>query len=152
VVLGVVCLLIVFVVARDMKLRPENTKTEKPDGVEVEKSVTPTQSKTPIKGALDEIDRLADSGAYSEAVQLLLKLSIGKIQAQFSQASLLSMTSREILREVNLPEQAKKSFSTIVTAEELGHFGGRQTNRKVFQICRDNYQTFEDTARGTNLA
>jgi hypothetical protein len=149
---AIAALFILITIIRDIRSRPGRVNRDNPVVHENSRPTPPTTKPTKSRSsALDEIDRLADNGNFSGAVHLLLALSMERVRAQFSPTSFVSMTNREILRAAKLSGKARSSFSTIINAEELSHFGGRQTNLNIFQICRDNYLAFEQSMEGAHV-
>ena len=91
---------------------------------------------------LVEADLLAERGYYGEAVRLLLLGCLEDLRRAFRLAHFASMTSREILVRVTLPEALRVALMTIVSAEELSQFGGRACNEAIWRTCRESYQQF----------
>jgi hypothetical protein len=89
---------------------------------------------------LEEIMRLARSGAYEAAVHLLLLQGLRQLARQTGATVARSLTSREILRRHDLPAGASGDLSTLVGAVEISRFGGRSAGETLFQTCLASYQ------------
>jgi hypothetical protein len=86
----------------------------------------------------DEIDALADSGAFTEAVHRLLLLVQERLRSRIEHGIQASLTSREILRRARLPQDAATAFATLVAAVEVSLFGMRAANAATYALCREN--------------
>lgn len=89
---------------------------------------------------LDEIEKLANAGAFSEAVHLLLLKCFEELHRRSIFSSGAAMTSRELLVKAELPAPAQDGLAFIVSAVELGHFGGRQISRATYEQCLSGYR------------
>lgn len=89
---------------------------------------------------LEEIMRLARSGAYEAAVHLLLLQGLRQLARLTGATVARSLTSREILRRHDLPAGASGDLSTLVGAVEISRFGGRSAGETLFQTCLASYQ------------
>ncbi|MDD9905368.1 MAG: hypothetical protein OXT06_17495 [Rhodospirillaceae bacterium] len=90
--------------------------------------------------SLDEIEKLANAGAFSEAVHLLLLKCFEELHRRSIFTSGAAMTSRELLVKAALPAPAQDGLAFIVSAVELGHFGGRQISRATYEQCLSGYR------------
>ena len=86
----------------------------------------------------DEVDALAESGAFTEAVHRLLLLVQERLRGRIEQGLQASLTSREILRRARLPQEAGTAFATLVAAVEVSLFGMRAANATTYALCREH--------------
>jgi hypothetical protein len=119
----------------------------RPTGHAVAKKVTETVEIRPLLAAtpeslpeLEEIMRLARSGAYEAAVHLLLLQGLRQLARLTGAAVARSLTSREILRRHDLPAGSGRDLATLVGAVEISRFGGRSAGETLFQTCLASYQ------------
>ena len=141
VILGVVGVGIVFLLLRyasqrftarkgaDAKVTQQTTTT----------SVLPSAPLEPERDrTFDEIDALAESGAFTEAVHRLLLLVQERLRGRIEHGFQASLTSREILRRAKLPQDAATAFATLVAAVEVSLFGMRAANAATYALCREH--------------
>jgi hypothetical protein len=86
----------------------------------------------------DEVDALAASGAFTEAVHRLLLLVQDRLRSRIEHGIQVSLTSREILRRAKLPQEAATAFATLVAAVEVSLFGMRAANAATYALCREH--------------
>jgi hypothetical protein len=86
----------------------------------------------------DEVDALAEAGAFTEAVHRLLLLVQERLRGRIEQGIQVSLTSREILRRAKLPQDAATAFATLVAAVEVSLFGMRAADAATYARCREN--------------
>lgn len=90
--------------------------------------------------SLDEADRLAREGRHADALHMLLLDCIAQLRRlRFEGLIAPSLTSREVASRLSLPEQSANALSTIVSAVELTHFGGRVPDESDYLRCRQSY-------------
>jgi hypothetical protein len=94
------------------------------------------------RALLDEADRLAAAGAYSEAVRLILHRSIEEIEGRRPRLVKPALTAREIGRLTEIPEAARATFAAIAGLVEHSFFGGRDIDAAGFAACRRAYEAF----------
>ena len=99
-----------------------------------------TEDEEPTLASLDEIERLAQDGAYAEAVHLILLHCIDYLRERFPFARDPALTSREILAHGVLPDGVRNSFGFIVAAVEVAHFGRRHVEKSVYERCLNGYR------------
>jgi len=88
--------------------------------------------------AFDEVDALAEAGAFTEAVHRLLLLVQDRLRSRIEHGIQVSLTSREILRRAKLPQESATAFATLVAAVEVSLFGMRSANAATYALCREN--------------
>lgn len=99
-------------------------------------------------GWLENADGLASRGAYGEAMHLLLLHSLHDLRRRLGPALTPSLTSREILARMTLPNDALSALSVIVSAVEISYFGGQTPNEVDYHKCRDSYLRFATASGG----
>jgi hypothetical protein len=149
VIIGVVGILLIVVLARYAGRRVAERK-----GADAKvKPVTANSSIIlPTPGperdrTFDEIDALAESGAFTEAVHRLLLLVQERLRTRIEHGIQVSLTSREILRRAKLPQEASTAFATLVAAVEVSLFGMRAANAATYALCREHSRRVLAAAR-----
>jgi len=94
------------------------------------------------RALLEEADRLAREGRFSEAVRVLLHRSIEDIERAFPLSVHIAMTSREISRIEPLSAHGRNVFSGIAHAVETSLFGGAPLDAARYAQCRSAYEAF----------
>ena len=89
---------------------------------------------------LDEIERLARSGAYAEAIHLMLLRALEALRRRLGASWAKSMTSREIARRSELPASDRGALKMLVGAVEISRFGGQSANEQIYRACLDQYR------------
>jgi hypothetical protein len=88
-----------------------------------------------------EADDLARRGQYGEAMHVLLLKSLAEIRLRLGTSFAVSLTSREILRKVSLPQSGSGALGAIVQSVEQTYFGGRPAGREDYLGCRQEFET-----------
>ena len=91
---------------------------------------------------LEDADRLAETGDYDAAVQLLLDRSVGQIAAARPELVEPSSTARELSGITSLPEQARAAFGVIATSVERSLFALQKLGQDDWQKARGAYADF----------
>ena len=105
----------------------------------VAKSTTLSTAAEPERDrTFDEVDALAESGAFTEAVHRLLLLVQERLRSRIEHGIQASLTSREILRRAKLSQEGATAFATLVAAVEISLFGMRAANAATYALCREN--------------
>jgi uncharacterized protein DUF4129 len=94
------------------------------------------------RALLEDADRLAAEGRFSEAVHLLLFRSIDDLSGRRPGAVRPALTSRDIAAMGAMPPAARTAFGQIARVVEAGFFGGRPVGREDFAACRTAYEGF----------
>ena len=95
---------------------------------------------------LDEIERLARSGAYAEAIHLMLLRALEALRRRLGTSWTKSMTSREIARRSELPASDRSALKMLVGAVEISRFGGQSANEQIYRACLDQYRLIGESA------
>lgn len=91
---------------------------------------------------LEEADRLAAEGRYSEAGRLLLFRSIEDIDSRRPNLVRPALTSRDIASLPDIPPEPRSAFGELVMAVERSLFGGRALAAADWSACRSAYERF----------
>lgn len=138
---ALIAALILFVLVREILRRLPTAWRSKEKADEAPKPVfKPTAVRA--RALLEEADRLAAEGRYSEAVRVLLHRSIEDIERAFPVTISPAQTSREIARLEPLSTQGRAVFTGIAQAVETSLFGGRALDAQRFAECRAAYASF----------
>lgn len=95
-----------------------------------------------VRALLEEADRLAAEGRFSEAARVLLHRSIEDLERAFALNIGPSLTSREIAQLTALSRDGREVFSLIARAVEVSLFGGRALAADDYARCRSAYAGF----------
>lgn len=90
-----------------------------------------------------EADDLARRGRYGEAMHVLLLKSLAEIRMRLGTSFAVSLTSREILRKVSLPQTGTGALAAIVQSVEQTYFGGRPAGQEDYLGCRQEFETLK---------
>lgn len=92
-----------------------------------------------------EADDLARLGRFVEAMHVLLLQSLAEMRRLLGITIADSLTSREILRRVQLPDAGHASLGSIIQQVERTYFGEQAADAGDYQTCRQNYETLKQT-------
>jgi hypothetical protein len=90
-----------------------------------------------------EADDLARQGHYREAMHLLLLKSLNEIRRQLGTSFAISLTSREILRRLQLPDTGRQSLTAIIRSVERTYFGSEDASQSAYSDCRSNFEVLK---------
>jgi hypothetical protein len=90
-----------------------------------------------------EADDLARQGQYRQAMHLLLLNSLDEIRRQLGTGFAASLTSREILRRVQLSDIGRRSLTAIIRSVERTYFGDEEAGQIDYSDCRINFETLK---------
>lgn len=93
-----------------------------------------------------EVDELARSGNFAEAMHVMLLQSVDEMRGLHSSIS-ASMTSREILRRVELSAEGRLVFADIVSRVEISYFGKHLPRAEEYFACRESFDTLTGLLR-----
>jgi hypothetical protein len=88
-----------------------------------------------------EADDLARQGQYGEAMHVLLFKSLNEIRRQLGVSFAISLTSREILRRIQLSDAGRRALAAIILSVERTYFGGQQASQEDYSDCRSHFDT-----------
>ncbi len=99
-----------------------------------------------------EADDYARRGEFAEAMHVLLLQSLGEMRLHLGISIAVSLTSREILRAINLSPQAKQAFADIISRVEISYFGNHTPSADEYALCRQHFdvlsQALKNQGRG----
>jgi hypothetical protein len=90
--------------------------------------------------AQTEADELAQQGRIAEAMHALLLRSLIEVRKRLNISFADSLTSREILKALSLPEVGKTSLADIIKRVEFVHFGDHHAGEQDYAACRASYE------------
>ena len=89
--------------------------------------------------AQTEAEELARLGRYVEAMHVLLLQSLAEMRRRLGISIADSLTSREILRRVELPDRGRASLGAIIQQVERTYFGEQGADLADYNTCRDSF-------------
>ena len=96
-----------------------------------------------LEDAQVEADDLAREGHYGEAMHVLLFKSLNEIRRQLGVSFAVSLTSREILRRIQLSDIGRSALAAIIVSVERTYFGGRPASQADYSDCRSNFDVLK---------
>jgi hypothetical protein len=97
-------------------------------------------------------DELAANGRYVEAMHVLLLQGLADIRQRLDQQFADSLTSREILRSIRLPEAGRTSLRDIIHRVEWTYFGKRPAALADYVACRASFNALAQALHGAAAA
>jgi len=94
------------------------------------------------RALLEDADRLAAAGQFTEAAHVLLFRSIEDVRSRAPHLIAPSLTSRDIARLPEIPPAPRSAFNKISDVVEHAVFGRRPVDEPGWIACRDAYATF----------
>jgi hypothetical protein len=94
------------------------------------------------RALLEDADRLAAAGQFTEAAHVLLFRSIEDVRNRAPHLIAPSLTSRDIARLPEIPTAPRSAFNKISDVVEHAVFGRRPVDEPGWIACRDAYATF----------
>lgn len=91
-----------------------------------------------------EADELARQGRLAEAMHALLLRSLIEVRKRLNVSFADSLTSREILRALSLPERGKQALSDIIGRVEPVYFGESPAGERDYAACRQSYEVLTE--------
>ena len=101
-----------------------------------------TPDRSEAMALLSDADRLAAEGDFDAAVHLLLKRSVGQIEAARPEWIVPASTAREIARFDPLPQRAREAFALIAARVEMALYALRSLDAADWQAAREAYSDF----------
>ncbi|MDQ0470930.1 DUF4129 domain-containing protein [Labrys wisconsinensis] len=87
-----------------------------------------------------EADALYRQGRIAEAMHVLLLQGLAEMRRRLNVSFAASLTSREILRHVRLPEAGRAGFADLVQRVERAYFGSHAVAAEDYQACRRSFE------------
>lgn len=88
----------------------------------------------------DDADDMVRLGRIAEAMHLLLLRSLVELRRGLGITLADSLTSREILQRVALPEDGREALGDLIRRVEYVHFGAKPSALEDYEACRDSYE------------
>lgn len=101
-----------------------------------------------VQAPLGDAEALAGQGRYGEAIHVLLLRTLEELARRVTVRLPRSLTSREILARVAVPDEARIALSDLVGAVEVTHFGSHEPSESDYLACRERFQRFAAAPRG----
>jgi len=95
-----------------------------------------------VRVPLGDAEALAGQGRFGEAIHVLLLRTLEELARRVTMRLPRSLTSREILARVAVPDDARVALSDLVSAVEVTHFGGQEPSQDDYLACRERFQRF----------
>lgn len=89
---------------------------------------------------LADPERLAGAGRFQEAIHMLLLVAIRYLSRELPSPPHPSSTSRELLRELPMSEEAEDAFRHLVDSVEVSLFGGIEATADDYAGCRRSFR------------
>lgn len=86
-----------------------------------------------------EAEELAARGCFAEAIHVLLLQSLTEMRIRLRVPISESLTSREILRRVELDPAAHAALADIIGRVEISYFGRHEPGAEEYAACRSSY-------------
>jgi hypothetical protein len=99
-----------------------------------------------------EADDLARQGRYSEAMHLLLLKSLNELRRNLGINFAASLTSREILRRVQLSDLGRRALAAIIQSVERIYFGGQEAGQADYSECRQHFDVLRHSLAAVTTA
>jgi hypothetical protein len=100
-----------------------------------------------MERAQSEADELARRGNFAEAIHALLIQSVSEMHRHLYVSISASLTSREMLRHVDLPSEGRDVFADIVARVEVSYFGRQRPLEQDYLACRSSFDTLTRVLR-----
>ena len=133
-------LLMVWIRFREGAWRIPLARRAEPAALEGDEEWAPDQM--PALSWLEEADRLAGEGKFTEAAHHLLIRSIEDIARRRPQLDRPALTSRDIASADEIPDRARGLFEGIARLVERSWFGGRSVGPDDWASARTAYADF----------
>lgn len=99
---------------------------------------------------LSDVDAHAARGAFAEAIHRLLLATLTEL-CRLAELDLdPSLTSREIVSTIPMPDPARRALAGLVAAVEVSHFGEADVERADWENCRGRFDVFVESLAGTS--
>jgi hypothetical protein len=95
-----------------------------------------------VAAPLRDAEALAAEGRFGEAIHVLLLRTLAALVERGRRNLPTSLTSREIIAEVQLPADADAALRGLVSAVEVSHFGGQEPAAAEWQLCLEHFHRF----------
>jgi hypothetical protein len=135
---GVVSILVFL--GRDLLAPPKLNRAKVLGALDPEADWRPDRAVA--RALLDDADRLAADGRFTEAAHVLLFRSIEDVRGRAPHLIAPSLTSRDIARLPEIPAAPRSAFAKISDVVEHAVFGRRPVDEPGWIACREAYALF----------
>ncbi len=98
----------------------------------------------------EDIEDLVRHGRFAPAVRELLRKTFESLAIQQRVPLREALTSREIVRQLQLSTEGRAALSDLATTVENSLFGGENVSRIDYERCLTAYHSLVDTLRATS--
>jgi len=137
-ILGVISILVFL--GRDL-LAPPKLRASKALGA-LDREAAWRPDRAVARALLEDADRLAAAGQFTQAAHVLLFRSIDEVRSRAPHLIAPSLTSRDIARLPEIPAAPRSAFGKISDVVEQAVFGRRPVDELGWIACRDAYALF----------
>jgi len=110
-------------------------------GQNIDESAPAAEVAARMEKAQVEADELARQGKFAEAMHAMLLRCVDELHSQLRISIAVSLTSREILRRVNLPAEGRDLFADIINRVEISYFGGHCPEIDDYRACHNSFDS-----------
>jgi hypothetical protein len=114
-----------------------------------DETVLPEINQKDPTAILAAADELAGQGRFVEAMHVLLLRGLADIRMRLDEPFADSLTSREILRNMRLPEKVREALRDVVGRVEWTYFGENPAGREDYLACRGSFDVLEQALHGS---
>ncbi len=100
----------------------------------------------------EDADDLARRGLLAEAMHMLLLRSLVELRQRLDVTIAESLTSREVLQRLTLPERSRHALADLIQRVEFVHFGSRIAGPDDYGACRASYAQLIGAMRAPSAA
>lgn len=90
-----------------------------------------------------EADSLAEQGDYAQAIHVLLLQTLEELRLRSGAGFAASLTSRELLRSLELPPEQRALFAEIIGRVEVSWFGPHEPDGEEYAACRRDFESLK---------
>ena len=99
-----------------------------------------------------EADELARQGRFVEAMHVLLLQGLNEMRKRLDLRFADSLTSREIVRQADVPSNARTALRDIIGWVERAYFGRYLANANDYSACRQSFTALGQALQGDRRA
>lgn len=106
-------------------------------------SAASAESAARMERARGEADALAGQGDYAGAIHVLLLQTLEELRRRSGAGFAASLTSRELLRSLELPPEQRALFAEIIGRVEVSWFGPHEPDGEEYAACRRDFESLK---------
>lgn len=115
-----------------------------------EEDTAPETTARRMSEAREAADGIAGSGGFAEAMHMLLLQSVNELRRRLDVMFADSLTSREILRSIQVPSEARAAFADIISRVERSYFGAREPDKDAYEACKRSYEILTNSLKSAH--